>query len=127
MACKTGNLHDTIWKVCSWICLLLFTIWLVFAIFDYLDLPTTSSFSIKQGDNGDKMVQMPTFTFCKPVTEVVKNSHKLRFWNNAPGCSNSSSKIKPPYFLNYLHDCLECKFKRYDSSRIIESYLRMFF
>ena len=110
MACNTGNLHNIIWKVCSWICLLLFTIWLVFAISDYLDLPTTSSFSIKQGDDGDKMIQMPTFTFCKPVIEVVKNSHKLKFWNNLSGCSKTSGKIKPPYFLNYLHDCLKCKF-----------------
>ena len=92
-----------VWKSSFSIFVLLFFVWLVYSInSNYLPKPTASSVSIKQRDNGDKSVQFPTIVYCKKFDGTI-------LWKNGSKCKTNPGDLKPPYYLNYIHDCLDCK------------------
>ena len=93
--------HKLFWKVCYAICFGLFFVWLSFAIDNYLGYSTSSKISLNYGDNGNKLLRFPVVTLCK---EVKKSTFYM--WKNNEKCLSNQIPNKPPFFYNFLENCL---------------------
>ena len=95
--------HQIIWNSFYSFFVLLFILWFFTALESYLSKSASSSVSFNQGDSGDMMVVFPILTICKAVDP------KVSFWRGIKQTCKGRNlmDIQPPYFLNYLKECLE--------------------
>ena len=87
----------------------IFMAWLMYAIDNYQSLPTSSKFTLKYGDDGDKFVRYPSVTICKEPNVIFYELWQGFVNNLKEDCNISDVNYfpEPPYFLSLLENCLE--------------------
>ena len=71
-----------IWNICYFLCCLAFGFWLMDAVNNYAKMWASSTVSLKNGDDGDRLVKFPVISLCKIVERRMKDG----LWKNAKMC-----------------------------------------
>ena len=74
-----------IWRICYVLCCIAFGAWLMDAVNNYAKMWASSTVSLRNGDDGDRLVRFPVISLCKPADKDMEGGMQVNKGSNIGG------------------------------------------